>query len=438
MKGYSFSHLTDPALLQGLAAQLTHHRGSTATLLAYLAEVDERRLYVPAGYPSMYLYCVHELHMSEGTAFKRIRAARTARQLPAIYPALAEGRLHLSAVVMLTPHLSADTADVLLAAAEHKTKAEIELLLARRFPQPDLPTLVGAISPQVAVDQPVARPVEGTEEFRQLTPGSVATIVEGTAPMLMAPLSSRVRIAPLSPGRYALQVTVDQETHQLLRYVQALLGHALPSGEVAAVLKRALEIASRQLERQKFAKSVRTRPRRGSANGRYVPAEVRRMVWQRDGGQCTFVSESGKRCGSTTRLEFDHVDPVARGGQTTVDRMRLRCRSHNQYEAECTFGTEFMRGKREEARCRTAQARAQAQERASAQERTQAVAEPTIELDVRPWLRQLGFSAEEARRGAALCADIPDAPIEERVRVALRGLAPNCAHRAAPVASSPA
>jgi len=107
MKSYSFSHLTDPALLQGLAAQLTHHRGSTATLLAYLAEVDERRLHVPAGYPSMYLYCLRELHMSEGTAFKRIRAARTARQFPAIYPALAEGRLHLSAVVMLTPHLSA-------------------------------------------------------------------------------------------------------------------------------------------------------------------------------------------------------------------------------------------------------------------------------------------------------------------------------------------
>jgi hypothetical protein len=258
--------------------------------------------------------------------------------------------------------------------------------------------------------------------------------------MVASPLASRPKLAPLSPGRFALQLTVSQETHDLLRYAQALLGHVLPSGDVAAVLQRALDALVEKLERQKFARSARWRPRHGSAKGRYVPAEVRRTVWQRDGGQCTFVSESGKRCGSTTRLEFDHVDPVARGGQATADRMRLRCRAHNQYAAECTFGAGFMRGKREEARCRTAQARASAQ--AHAQERArdceQATAEPAIELDVRPWLRHLGFSAEEARRGAALCANIPDAPLESRVQVALRGLAPKCLHRAAPVASSPA
>jgi hypothetical protein len=426
MKGYSFSHLTNPALLQGLAAQLTHHRGSTATLLAYLAEVDERRLYVPAGYPSMYLYCVHELHMSEDTAFKRIRVARTARQFPAIFPALADGRLNLSGVLLLAARLTPANAGELLAAAAHKTHAEIELLLAERFPQPDLPTLVRALSPASSADEQATWPVAG--------------IVEAPAPQLVPEpvrCAARAKLAPLSPGRFALQVTVDQETHQLLRYVQALLGHALPSGDVAAVLKRALEIASRQLERQKFAKSARSRPRHGAAKGRYVPAEVRRTVWQRDGGQCTFVSESGKRCGSTTRLEFDHVDPVARGGQTTVDRMRLRCRAHDQYEAECTFGGGFMRGKREEARCRTAEKRAQAQERARAQEqaRSEAAAESASQADVRPWLRQLGFSAEEARRGAALCADIPDAPLEKRVQVALRGLAPNCMRRPAPAAS---
>ena len=372
MKGYSFSHLTDPALLQGLAAQLTHHRGSTARLLALLAEVDERQLHVPAGYPSMYLYCVRELHMSEDTAFKRIRAARTARQFPAIFPALADGRLNLSGVLLLAARLTPETADELLTAAAHKTHAEIELLLAERFPQPDLPTLVRDLSPAVSPGELAVAPV-GESALQQAT-WPVAGMIASNAPVPIAPLASRAKLAPLSPGRFALQVTVDQETHQLLRYVQSLLGHALPSGDVAAVLKRALEIASRQLERQKFAKSVRSRPRHGAAKGRYVPAEVRRTVWQRDGGQCTFTSVNGKRCGSTTRLEFDHVDPVARGGQTTVDCMRLRCRAHNQYEAECTFGVGFMRGKREEARCRTAQARSQADEQGREEERAQAPA----------------------------------------------------------------
>ena len=160
----------------------------------------------------------------------------------------------------------------------------------------------------------------------------------------------RAKLTPLSPERFALQVTIDQETYQQLRYAQSLLGHALPSGDVAKVLKRALDSLVQELERRKFAKSARSRPRRSHANGRYVPAEVRRSVWQRDSGQCTFVSEDGKRCEERTRLEFDHVDPVARGGQATVGRMRLRCRAHNQYEAERMFGAGFMSEKRSEGR----------------------------------------------------------------------------------------
>ena len=153
-------------------------------------------------------------------------------------------------------------------------------------------------------------------------------------------------------------------------------------------------------------------------------------MWQRDGGPCTFESESGKRCEARTRLELDHVVPVARGGQTTAANMRLRCRPHNQYTAEQTFGVEFMSGKREEARRKAAKAKAQAE--------AAAAAEAARERDVIPWLRALGYNAETARRGAAACAHIPDAPLEERVRVALRSLAPNCVCRPRPVTSSTA
>jgi hypothetical protein len=47
---------------------------------------------------------------------------------------------------------------------------------------------------------------------------------------------------------------------------------------------------------------------------------------------------------------LDHVEPLARGGDATVANLRLRCRTHNQYEAERSFGSEFMHRKREEAR----------------------------------------------------------------------------------------
>jgi hypothetical protein len=142
-------------------------------------------------------------------------------------------------------------------------------------------------------------------------------------------------VAPLAPGRFALQVTIGQSTHDKLRYAQSLLGHQLPSGDVAQVLDRALDALIRMLEKRKFAPT--TRPRRGhrrpTSDGRHISADVRRTVWNRDGGRCTFVSEAGQRCSARKRLEFDHVLEVARGGRATVDRIRLRCRAHNK---ECS------------------------------------------------------------------------------------------------------
>src|SRR5258706_150440 len=123
MSRFSLSHLSDPILLRSLAALVAQDRSITAVLLAHIAEVDARKLYLPAAYPSMFSYCVGELRLSEDAAFKRIQAARAARQFPVIFDALADGRLHLSAVGLLAPHLTRETANELLAAAAHKTKA---------------------------------------------------------------------------------------------------------------------------------------------------------------------------------------------------------------------------------------------------------------------------------------------------------------------------
>jgi hypothetical protein len=142
MSRYSLTHLPDSTLLRDLRSLLAQDRQTTALLIAHLGEVDARRLYAERGYPSMFAWCVAELRFPEDTTYKRIRAARTARQFPAIYDLLADGRLHLSAVVMLTPCLTLANAQELLAAAVHKSKAQIEQLIAERFPQPDLPTLI--------------------------------------------------------------------------------------------------------------------------------------------------------------------------------------------------------------------------------------------------------------------------------------------------------
>ena len=299
MTTYSRVHLKNDVLLRNLASHLSQDCTNTATVLADLGEVDFRKLYVPASYPSMFMYCVHEHHMSEDVAYKRIQAARAAREFPALFPALAEGKLHLTAVVLLAPNLSPANADELIAAATHKTKAQIELLLAERFPKPDLPTLVRAIAPP-ASEALAARPVDpsiasNAPTCMELVPEPVVPSTGQNTMTCMAPLATppamRPRVTPSSPGRFTLQLTMGQVTHHLLREAQELLGHVIPSGDVEAVLQRALRKMVEGLKKQKFADCVHARPMRGSTDSRNIPAEIQRAVWKRDGGQCTFVSE---------------------------------------------------------------------------------------------------------------------------------------------------
>ena len=111
MRVYSLSHLGDPELRHDLLSLIAQNRGTTATLLAHLAEFDARKLYLPAAYPSMFAYCVHELHLSEDAAYKRIQAARVARRFPDIFEAVADGRLHLTGLGLLAPYLTPENAD---------------------------------------------------------------------------------------------------------------------------------------------------------------------------------------------------------------------------------------------------------------------------------------------------------------------------------------
>jgi hypothetical protein len=189
------------------------------------------------------------------------------------------------------------------------------------------------------------------------------------------------------------------------------------------VLELALDTLIRALEKRKFAVTEKPRPPRpGSATGgRYIQAHVRRAVHERDGGQCTFVSEGGHRCPARKLLELDHIVEVARGGTSTVSNIRLRCRTHNQYQAERTFGPELMNQKREERRSAAA-SRAQAEARArQAQEKPAAerdrIANET--RDIIQGLRGLGFRAEESRRAAQRSEAMANASLEERMRVAL-------------------
>src|SRR5262249_28499330 len=147
MKRIPVSRLSNEALIQELDENVAQDCPHTARQVALIGEVERRRLYAPAGYPSMYQYCLGKLHLSEDAAYKRIRAARAGRRPPAVLAAMAEGRVHLTGIVLLKPHLTTENVEELLRAAAHKSKAEIELMLAERFPKADLQARVQVIPP---------------------------------------------------------------------------------------------------------------------------------------------------------------------------------------------------------------------------------------------------------------------------------------------------
>jgi hypothetical protein len=170
---------------------------------------------------------------------------------------------------------------------------------------------------------------------------------------------------PLSPDRYKLQLTIGGDTLERFRLAKDMLGQAIPSGDDAAVLDRALKALLAELAKKKFGdarapRSSRRRSGSGAQNttsaqdttstvrkppARNPPVAVKRAVWVRDLGRCAFVAASGHRCGERRFVEFHHVDPYALGGEASVDGIELRCHRHNDYEGRLYFGKR--RGRRQ-------------------------------------------------------------------------------------------
>ena len=333
MKMVCLETMTDREVVERLEELLREERRLTAAVLVHLGEVEARRLYLPAACSSMHVYCVRVLGMWEDQAFKRIRAARAVRRFPVVGAAVAEGRLHLSGVVLLAPHLTDRSAAELVAEASGKSKAEIEILLARRAPRADVPERLERVVGQVALVVP--GPVG-----HEVVPGPVASeVVPGPVPSEVVPGPARgaAKMAPLSPERFALQVTIGEGTRRKLRRAQALLRHQVPSGDLAEVLDRALDALLEKVEAKKFGRVKAPRAAKASRSRRYVPREARREALARDGARCSFVAEDRRRCEETGFLELDHVVPVAQGGDAS-EGVRLLCRSQNQYEAERMLG----------------------------------------------------------------------------------------------------
>jgi hypothetical protein len=329
--------LSDDELLRRLSELLRRSRRAEAELVAHIGEVDERRLYAREASPSMFAYCTDVLHLSEHEAYLRIAVARAARLHPAIFPMLADGRLHLSGIAKLAPHLDADKAQALLARAAHKSKRAIEELVAEIAPRVDVVAHVRKVPTRR--QDPLVPPSPATLPLEPGPDRAVTLLAPATPPPAVVQL--------LSPERYKVQFTASATLHQKLRRLQALMRHAVPDGDLARLVEDAVTEKIERLEARRFAKT--NAPRKSveesdtSASGpRKAPAAVRRAVAARDDGRCRYVGANGRTCDTRAWIEFDHGKAYGRGGDRSLSNMRLMCRTHNREMAEREYGKKVM------------------------------------------------------------------------------------------------
>ncbi|MBI5170672.1 MAG: HNH endonuclease, partial [Candidatus Eisenbacteria bacterium] len=249
-------------------------------------------------------------------------------------------------------------------------------------------------------------------------------------------------------GERELQLVLTDEEFAAFKRAQDLLAHVVRNGDPAVVVARALAHYATHLEKRRFGAKEGKSENKRVPRGRHVPAALRRAVAERDEHCCSFVSADGHRCGETRGLQIDHITPLAHGGETTEDNLRLLCAQHNRHEAAKRIGVDEVAAKREaNERARVHERAAKQREERLARERAVAASHVTTDpgsptgdadteaaefaaarvrarrqsdIDTVAALRWMGISLDEAQLAAERTKDLADGPTGKRVMVARR------------------
>jgi 5-methylcytosine-specific restriction endonuclease McrA len=261
---------------------------------------------------------------------------------------LADGRLHLTGISLLHPHLTKSNRKTLLERATHKSKRQILELIAELAPKPDVQAKVRKLPKRQGAHQLTLKNQLGPDRVDSSKLLCEKDMSEFKAPVLPpapAPSTPAV-VTPLAPARYKVEFTASAELCEKLERLKALMRSSVPDGDLAVIIEAAVTEKLERLESKRFGKAKKPRKNlketKTLPSSRYIPAAVKRAVYVRDNGQCTYVDPNGRRCSERHRLEFDHRKPYGRGGGHSMENLRLLCKAHNGYFAERDYGKKVM------------------------------------------------------------------------------------------------
>jgi hypothetical protein len=288
MRNAIISHaarLTDQQLLVQVTDLARCEREATVNLVVYLAELDERKLYLGEGCASLFSYCVRVLKLSEHAAYARIQAARVVRKFPVAIDKLVAGSVNLTTLQLLSPYLTQSNCADLLTAVTHKSKRETEELLAALQPRREVAAAIRRVAAREAT--PAAAPApspaslipddgnasteatvgaNGGDGFGRghmhgdepsAHSGAGATGRGGDAGPRQGSKPHGPMSTPMAGDRYRIHITVSAATHAKLLEAQELLRHQIPNGDPGCVIDRALTLLVAQLKKARFGAGAR-------------------------------------------------------------------------------------------------------------------------------------------------------------------------------------
>src|SRR6185437_2702401 len=269
---------------------LGEERKQVVRFLRLLMQVEQTKAHLEAGF-SLYALCTKELRLPRSATLKRINAARVASRFPEVLDLLESGEIHLSALVMLSPHLTEDNRKELFGFAATHSERKLERWLAGKFPK------------------------------------------KSTGP--------KEKLEWLDGEKAELTLTIDSELLELVERTKELMKHQHPTGDTASVLKDVLKKNLKSMDPLQ-RKTRKASPKRSVVHSRVIPRRIKTLVWKRDNGQCAYLSPTGKRCEERAGLEIDHRQAWAHGGRSDdPSNLRLLCFAHNRWLGIKTFGKRF-------------------------------------------------------------------------------------------------
>ena len=314
---------SDKELLARTVELVRVEREHLVEVIEHLAEVERRRAYLDAACRSLSCYCIERLGYSTDEARKRVAVARLSGRFPQVLEELRAGRHHMTGLTMLGPVLTDDNVVTVLAEGRGKSCSEIEVLLAQQFPKPDVPERVCPKPEQLAAPA-LSGAGSGTSSPAAATPA---------------------KVAPLSESRWSVQLTIGESLKAKIEEARQLLSHAVPNGELATLVERAFDALLAEEKKKRFGAEKPRKQRALKPGSRHVPVEIARIVWERDGWQCTFVDDDGNRCSAREALTIEHREAFALGGEASAENLCLLCAAHNRHAARKVFGNEHVERK---------------------------------------------------------------------------------------------